>query len=177
MTKRPTKQRASKKVAKPRHRSLPGEIDTAIIGLLQDDGRMAYSEIAKKLGMSEGTVRNRVMNLINNKFVSISAQALPDAFGFEVLGLVYLNVAPTADITTVAKRFSGLEETYYVAHTSGRYDIVMATFHASLEELEKFLQAHCYGQADLTHIETGIKLKLHKVRTKWKNLTIGLGPI
>ena len=38
-------------------------IDLTIIRILQNDGRAAFTAIAKQLGISEGAVRNRVVNL------------------------------------------------------------------------------------------------------------------
>lgn len=138
---------------------------------------MSYSDMAKKLGMTEGTVRNRVLSLIKNNVISISAQALPDVFGFEVLSIIYINVAPSADVNAVARRFAELSELYYVTRTTGRFDLVLAGFHTSLDELETFMARHCYGRGDLEHVETAVKLKIHKVQTKWKTFTIGRGPI
>jgi Lrp/AsnC family transcriptional regulator for asnA, asnC and gidA len=158
-------------------RLVPREVDVAIIGLLQEDGRMSYSEIAKRLGMTEGTVRNRVLSLIKSNVISISAQALPDAFGFEVLSIIYVNVAPSADINAVARRFAELDELYYVTRTTGRYDLLLAGFHTSLEDFETFMTRHCYGQPDLNDVESAVKLKIYKVQTKWKTFTIGRGPI
>ena len=39
------------------------DLDHAIVQQLQMDGRKAFTEIAQKLGVSEGTVRNRYSRL------------------------------------------------------------------------------------------------------------------
>jgi Lrp/AsnC family transcriptional regulator for asnA, asnC and gidA len=39
------------------------EIDRTIIACLQYDGRMSFTTIADQIGVSEGTVRNRVGRL------------------------------------------------------------------------------------------------------------------
>ena len=39
------------------------DLNQRIIRLLQDDGRAAYDEIAQKLGVSGGTIRNRVARM------------------------------------------------------------------------------------------------------------------
>ncbi|MCK4782394.1 MAG: AsnC family protein, partial [Desulfobacteraceae bacterium] len=44
-------------------------IDRAIISYLQYDGRMAYTKIARELGISEGTVRSRVKRLMESKML------------------------------------------------------------------------------------------------------------
>ena len=39
------------------------KLNREIVGKLQSDGRMAFSEIAKSLSVSEGTIRNRVNSM------------------------------------------------------------------------------------------------------------------
>jgi hypothetical protein len=46
-------------------------IDFTIIRILQNDGRAAFTAIAKQLGISEGSVRNRVGQLIDSKVLRI----------------------------------------------------------------------------------------------------------
>ncbi len=41
-------------------RSVEERLNSKIVQMLENDGRMAFSEIAQKLDVSEGTVRNRV---------------------------------------------------------------------------------------------------------------------
>mgnify|MGYP003870318055 CR=1 FL=1 len=40
------------------------DLDREILGLLRRDARTPYTEIAEKVGTSEGTVRNRVQHLV-----------------------------------------------------------------------------------------------------------------
>ena len=47
------------------------EFNLRIIELLQEDGRMPFSTIAEKLGVSEGTVRNRVKQLRDDNVMQI----------------------------------------------------------------------------------------------------------
>lgn len=42
------------------------DIDKKILHLLNKDGRMSYREISRKLGVSVGTVHNRVDKLMKN---------------------------------------------------------------------------------------------------------------
>ena len=51
---------AVRSLQQPDKSSPQDKLNRSIITLLQRDGRMAYSEIAQELGVSEGTIRNRV---------------------------------------------------------------------------------------------------------------------
>src|SRR4051812_19746553 len=69
------------------------ELNARIIALLQQDGRMPYSNIATAVGVSEGTVRNRVKQLIDDNVITIQAEALPEAFGYGFNALTFINSA------------------------------------------------------------------------------------
>ena len=47
-------------------------IDKKIIQLMGADARMSNHQMAAVIGVSEGTVRNRVKKLINNEVIKIS---------------------------------------------------------------------------------------------------------
>jgi len=143
------------------------ELNKRIIELLQQDGRMAYSSIANIVGVSEGTVRNRVRQLIDDNVITIQAEALPDAFGYTFNAMTFLKVAPGADIDDVARRLSKVPEVYYLTMILGRYDLGMATFHKSQDDFRRFLTSHCYGQDDIAEVENNLILKVHKVKMQW----------
>ena len=67
-------------------------IDSKMIHLLQKDGRIPNTEIAKKLEISEATVRSRLKRLIDEGFIQIVAVSNPFKLGFEIAGDLYINV-------------------------------------------------------------------------------------
>ena len=48
------------------------QTDKKIIQLLGADARMSNNQMAKVIGVTEGTVRNRIQKLIENKIIKIS---------------------------------------------------------------------------------------------------------
>lgn len=48
------------------------QTDKKIIQLLGADARMSNNQMAKVIGVTEGTVRNRIQKLIQNKVIKIS---------------------------------------------------------------------------------------------------------
>ena len=86
--------------------------DIAIIGHLQVDGRRAFTAIAKVLGISEASVRQRVARLLRTNIIQIVAVSSPLADAglgdTEVLGdgrerapAVHLQVADDGDVRLV----------------------------------------------------------------------------
>lgn len=139
-----------------------------IIEFLQEDGRMPYSTIAAKLDVSEGTVRNRVRQLLDDNVITIQAEAMPGAFGYSFNTVTFLKVAPKANIEAVANRFAELPEAYYIIQMLGRYDLGIAAFHKSMDDYRDFLERNVYGSSDIAHFDPMLNLKIHKLATRWK---------
>ena len=51
-------------------------IDRALIGLLQEDGRLPYSRLARAVGLSEPATRQRVQRLIEEGTIQVVAGAV-----------------------------------------------------------------------------------------------------
>jgi Lrp/AsnC family transcriptional regulator, regulator for asnA, asnC and gidA len=143
------------------------ELNRKIIALLQQDGRMAYSTIATQVGVSEGTVRNRVRQLLDDNVITIQAEALPVALGYEFNALTFIKVAAGRSIDETAKRLAAIPEVYYLIMVLGRFDLSVATYHKSQDDFRAFLTDHCYGQADIAEVENSLVLKVHKMKLQW----------
>lgn len=143
-------------------------LTTQIIHLLQEDGRMPYSTIASQIGVSEGTVRNRVRQLLDDQSITIQAEALPAAFGYHVNTVTFIKVKPSSNIDVVAAQFLPIEEVYYIVQMTGRFDLGLAAFHRSTEDYRLFLDKHCYNNDAIAELETTLNLKIHKFNTRWR---------
>lgn len=143
------------------------ELNRKIITLLQQDGRMAYSAIAAQVGVSEGTVRNRVRQLIDDNIITIQAEALPYAMGYNFNALTFIKISPGVSIDEVAKRISAIPEVYYLIMVMGRFDLSIATYHRSQEDFRAFLTEHFYGRPDIADVENSLVLKVHKMKLQW----------
>ena len=65
-------------------RSPEDGLNRSIVALLEKDGRMPFSEIAQTLGVSEGTIRNRVNGMKETGMLRIIAIADPVAAEYQV---------------------------------------------------------------------------------------------
>ena len=66
---------------------------------------MPYSVIARELGTSEGTVRNRVNQMVAAKVLRVIGVADPIALGNEGYALVAMRLSAGADPRLVSERF------------------------------------------------------------------------
>ncbi len=95
--------------------------DRKIIKLLQKNGRMPNTEIAKRTGITETTVRYRMQRLIREEFIEIAAIIDPVKLGNGVEGSIRIrsDIKQMAQVTLELKQ---IPELYYVARVSGKAD-------------------------------------------------------
>ena len=67
-------------------------VDCLMIELLQKDGRISNTEMAKTIGISEATVRSRLNRLIKEEIIQIVAVSNPLKLGFEIVGNIRIHV-------------------------------------------------------------------------------------
>ncbi len=98
-------------------------IDRAIADILMEDGRLACSEIARRIGgVSERTVRNRLDRLIEEGVIRVAAIPNPQSLGYSVVADVFIQVEPGA-LLEVARRLVAHESVSYVGCSLGESDI------------------------------------------------------
>ena len=99
------------------------DLDRRIIAELQADGRVAYTEIARRLGTAEGTVRHRVGRLQRRGVLQVVAVIAPLKLGMRRV-LIGIRVRGHA-VGDVERALHRLDEVDYVAVTTGAYDVVI----------------------------------------------------
>jgi DNA-binding Lrp family transcriptional regulator len=67
-------------------------IDRSIVRILQSDGRIPNTEIARELNVSETTVRKRVARLLSNELIKIVAVPTPKAVGMTLSAIIGIAV-------------------------------------------------------------------------------------
>jgi len=65
-----------------RHEAKIDTVDSQMIQLLQKDGRISNTAIAKKIGIAESTVRTRLKRLMDENIIQIVAMSNPFDLGF-----------------------------------------------------------------------------------------------
>jgi len=114
------------------------QTDIKIIKLLQKNGRMSNTEIAKNAGISETTVRYRMQRLIKEKYIEIAAIIDPMKLGNGIEGTIRI----TADIKQmeqVTKALKLIPELFYVARVSGKADFDTSFFVKNMNEARSLI--------------------------------------
>ena len=99
------------------------KLDFEILSFLQEDGRMSFTVIAQKLGVSIGTVRTRFNKLIEDGTVNIIGRVNPGKVGFRSYAHIAVFVRPATLRDKIAQAISTMPEVSFLAMTSGDYDL------------------------------------------------------
>lgn len=139
--------------------------DRNIIALLQKDGRMPSSEIAKRSGVSEATVRYRLKKLIDGKFIQIVAAGNPIKLGFGIAAnmSLYIDRLQVNDIISELKKIDRLS---YIAQMTSDPSIELETFVESIHELDDLL-SQIESIPGITEIETTFIRRIIRERYDW----------
>lgn len=140
-------------------------VDRRIVDFLREDGRMAYREIARRLGVSESMVRKRVGKLLAAGWMKVQAISDPLALGVPIVATTYAKVRPR-DVEDVTDRFARHPSVRYVAIGVGSNNVVLESLHADNAELHEFLQREL-GLEAIVSSETMQVVKIKKSVWDW----------
>lgn len=136
-------------------------VDSRIITLLQKDGRLSNIEIAKKLDVSEATVRTRIKRLIDSKFIQIVAVCDPYRLGFEMTGDLYIHVE-IKKLDAVIVELKKYKELWYIIMTSGESTINAEFIARTREELNDLIYNRLSRIDGVLRIETSLIMQYIK---------------
>jgi len=143
------------------------QTDCKIIELLQKDGRMPNTMIAKELSVSEATVRSRLNRLTKEGYIQIVAVSNPLKLGFNIVGLLKIYV-DVKKIDNVSKELGKIHQIWYIVHVTGSSEI-FAEFNAkSIDDLNQRITKRVYKIDGVIKTETSLVLDYIKRRYDWK---------
>ena len=139
--------------------------DFNIISLLQKDGRMPSSEIAKKTGVSEATVRYRLKKLIDGGFIQIVAAGNPIKLGFGIAANIGV-YTKSLHIEEIISELRKIKRLSYIAQMTGEPTIELETFVESIEDLHQLL-SRIENIQGIKSIKTSFIRRIIRERYDW----------
>jgi len=119
-------------------------LDRQIVDLLRENGRRSNVDIARNLGVSEGTIRKRVDRLVSAGALKIVGVVDPGAVGLAVRTLILLDVE-LAQMAQVGQQLGAMPEVMSVYCVTGEHDMVVEAAFESDEALMHFLTERVSG--------------------------------
>ncbi len=138
------------------------DLNQRIIRRLQEDGRAAYDIIGQELGVSGGTVRNRVARMREAGMLRIVAVVDPVAVDYETNAMLGVKTAPGVAPATVARRLDPHPAVVYAMWVSGRFDLLVELVCDDEAAFAHFLNEHIHSQPDIAHVEVMTRIGMFK---------------
>ena len=115
------------------------DTDRKLIGLLRNDARASVASLSKALGVSRGTVQNRMARLAaNGTIVGYTVRLKPDIEEQRIRAFMTVAVEGN-QLDSVIKALRGEPAVAALYSTNGRWDIVAELRAESLESFDRVL--------------------------------------
>lgn len=140
-------------------------MDVNILRLLNEDARISYRDVAKRLGVAVGTVHNRIKRLTNEGIIRGFMPLLDSGrLGYDITALILVK-ARGGHLVEVEKRLAESKDTCIVYDITGEHDIAVIARFKNREELNSFIK----GTLAMEHVErTETSLVLNIVKENLK---------
>jgi Lrp/AsnC family transcriptional regulator for asnA, asnC and gidA len=137
------------------------DVDRLIIRLLRDDGRRSNADMARIVGTSEQTVRNRIEKLVENSVVHVMAILNPRAVGYAKDAIACLRVRQ-GFVHEVGDGLATKECVSYVGFLTGSFDIMVQVPPRDDENVFRFLTEELQEIKEIESSETWTVLRTLK---------------
>jgi Lrp/AsnC family transcriptional regulator, regulator for asnA, asnC and gidA len=157
-------------VAERRNDARLDDLDRAIIRILQEDAECTNTELARRVGGSEPTVRRRRRALVARGTIRVTVAVDPFALGYEVMALIGLHI-DSRRFREAEAALAAMPELRFVGVTLGRYDFLTEAWFRSTADLLDFVTTRLHAVPGVQRGETLQIAKLVKYAYDW-----GSGP-
>lgn len=138
-------------------------INLKILQILEENGRTPNNEIATRLSISEGTVRNRIKKLTENNFLKVKGLTNPEHWSDKQLIFILVQLEMTKKWKEIARSVSELPGVKSVSMITGRFDLIIELF-LEPHNLINFLTNDLAGVGNISSTESMVTIKNFK---KW----------
>jgi Lrp/AsnC family transcriptional regulator of lysine biosynthesis len=114
------------------------ELDFRILDELKKNAKQGNVEIAKKLGVSEGTVRKRIKEMEEGGVIKRYTVMMNTSTGFSAF--VLIRSRPNVQTSAVVQRIRKVKGVETVYETSGEWDVILRVSCGSAEEFNNVIE-------------------------------------
>jgi DNA-binding Lrp family transcriptional regulator len=146
------------------------DLDLTLIDELQQNGRVPYTEVARRIGVTEKTVRRRVLQMIENRLITITAVTDPATLGFDFMALALVSTTGSRSPADLAAEFAALPEVAYVTLTTGPFAIQIELMGESAAELNEVIDKRIRPVDGVATVELLPYLRVHYQQARFSHL-------
>jgi len=114
------------------------DIDKKILKILKNDGRATYSDIGKKVDLSEGAIRKRIKGLVDSGVIRRFTLKMGVTEGTEAI--ILLSVKPSLHTSEVSKRLMEFPNVETVYEITGQYDVAVIVAGLNIAEVNECIE-------------------------------------
>ena len=140
--------------------------DREIMSILQKNSRVTNTEIARRLDISEGTVRYRIKRLVDDRIIRNIPVVNPETLGYQVHVIVGVQVE-YKKLQEVTKQLKEKEAVHFLGVAAGRYDLMVIAFFRNTEEQLAFFTNELAPIDGIVRLETFTVLQMLKTKYLW----------
>jgi Lrp/AsnC family transcriptional regulator for asnA, asnC and gidA len=140
--------------------------DLRLLAILRDQPRISNRQIADKLDVAEGTIRNRIRRLQQHNVIGFTAirrldgQTLPSA--------AYIGIHVDGNrVAAVCDALAAMPQITFVATMLGRYDILACAVAKDFEALTQLLHVQLPAIDGIKSTETSLSTAFVKHDHRW----------
>ena len=133
-------------------------LDIRIAKSLSRDGRASNREIARRLGVSEGSIRQRLRRLTGSGALRIAAQVSPEAAPEAFVAIVGLKI-DGRQLEACARRIRALPAVLATMIVTGRHDLMAVVLASSRQTLVDFVTKDLAAIPGIRDSETNVVLR------------------
>ena len=137
-----------------------------MVEMLQQDGRLSVSELARSLSVSEVTARRKLKGLLGAGIIRVVATVDPFDVGYETPVIIGLKVV-RSQLDEIAERLSQLPQVRYVGASTGRVDLIIEVVTRTNQDLAAFLLDELAQIDGITDSETNLIVRIYKQSWDW----------
>ena len=139
------------------------EIDRKLLNLLQNDDRLALSELARVIGAPASTLNDRIKRLVSHGFITgFHARLSPDLLGLDLLAFVFVGWSDPKVEQAFLKKIKASSAVLECHHVTGTWNYLLKVRVGTTRDLEKFLAETVKGVTGVERTQTVIVLSSAK---------------
>lgn len=136
------------------------KLDLQILSILMEDAQTPYTEIAKRLVVSGGTVHVRMKKLLKEGIVRGSHLEIDASkLGYDICAFVGMFLEKGSLYNRIVKQLESIAEITEIHYTTGRYGIFLKIVSQNTRELRSILNDKVQPIEGIQRTETFISLE------------------
>ncbi|MFX1366759.1 MAG: winged helix-turn-helix transcriptional regulator [Promethearchaeota archaeon] len=129
----------TEKIIEKTPRAIFDEKDKEILNFLQENYKISYKDLSKKVNLAASTIHNRVQNMVKEGIIKkFDTFVDPFKVGYNSIAILGLSVDPLKSDNT-AKKLSKYDEIQLVASSTGDHNLLVKIIAKNEKDLWKFI--------------------------------------